>query len=95
MMTKAVLTKALAVRCNLYLPRAKMVKVKRTEAVENKKAATEAWMREAAGIFPLVAGPMMQVTVDLPYRTTRKTGERPRRIRAIPLALHFHRRRSR
>ena len=52
MMTMAVLTKALAVRCNLYLPRAEVMKVKRTEAVENKKAATEAWMRAVAGIFP-------------------------------------------
>ena len=66
MMTMAVLTKALAVRCNLYLPRAEVMKVKRTEAVENEKAATEAWMRAVAGIFPLLAGPMMQVTVDLP-----------------------------
>ena len=63
MMAMAVLTKALAVRCNLYLPRAEVMKVKRTEAVENKKAATEAWMRAVAGRFPLVAGPMMQVTV--------------------------------
>ena len=52
MMTMAVLTKALAVRYNLYLKRAEVMKVKRTEAVENKKAATEAWMTAVAGIFP-------------------------------------------
>ena len=66
MMTKAVLTKALAVRCRRYLLRAKMLMVERTEAVHNKKAAAVALMREVAGIFPWLAGPMMQVTVDLP-----------------------------
>ena len=49
MMAKAVLTKALAVRCKLYLPRAKMMMmVKRTEAVESKKAAALIWMRTVA-----------------------------------------------
>ena len=66
MVAKAVLTKALAVWCKLYLLRAMMVMMKRTEAVESKKAVAVVLMRMVAGIFPWLAGPMMQVTVDLP-----------------------------
>ena len=52
MMTKVVLTKALAVWCKLYLPRAKMLMVvKRTESVESKKAAALIWMRTVADLF--------------------------------------------
>ena len=66
MMAKAVLTKALAVRCKLYLPRAKMMMmVKRTEAVESKKAAALIWMRTVADIFPWLAGSLQQLVVDL------------------------------
>ena len=64
-MTMAVLTKALAVRCKRYLPRAEMMMVKRTEAVENKKAATLIWMRTVADIFPWLAGSLRQLVVDL------------------------------
>ena len=66
MMAKAALTKALAVRCRRYLLRAKMLMVKRTEAVDNKKASAVILMRAVAGRVPLLAGPIMQVTVDLP-----------------------------
>ena len=56
-MTKAVLTKALAVRCKGYLPRAKLLMVKqRTEAVESKKAAALILVKTVAGIFPWLAG---------------------------------------
>ena len=66
MMAKAVLTKALAVRCELYLPRAKMMMmVKRTEAVESKKAAALIWMRTVADLFPWLAGSLRQLVVDL------------------------------
>ena len=65
MVAKAVLTKALAVWCKLYLPRAKMMMVKRTEAVESKKAAALIWMRTVADIFPWLAGSLRQVVVDL------------------------------
>ena len=66
MMAKAVLTKALAVRCELYLPRAKILMVKqRTEAVESKKAAALIWMRTVADIFPWLAGSLRQLVVDL------------------------------
>ena len=65
MMAKAVLTKALAVRCRRYLPRAKMMMVKRTEAVESKKAAALIWMRTVADIFPWLAGSLRQLVVDL------------------------------
>ena len=66
MMAKAVLTKALAVRCKLYLSRAKMVMmVKRTEAVESKKAAALRWMKTVADIFPWLAGSLRQLVVDL------------------------------
>ena len=64
-MTKAVLTKALAVWCKLYLPRAKMMIVKRTEAVESKKAAALIWMRTVADLFPWLAGSLRQLVVDL------------------------------
>ena len=65
MMAKAVLTKALAVRCEGYLLRAKMMMVKRTEAVESKKAAALIWMRTVADIFPWLAGSLRQLVVDL------------------------------
>ena len=65
MMTMAVLTKALAVRCKRYLPRAEMMMVKRTEAVESKKAAALIWMRMVADRFPWLAGSLRQLVVDL------------------------------
>ena len=65
MMTKAVLTKALAVWSKLYLPRAKMMMVKRTEAVESKKAEALIWMKTVADIFPWLAGSLRQLVVDL------------------------------
>ena len=65
MMTMAVLTKALAVRYNLYLPKAEVMKVKRTEAVESKKAAALIWVRTVANIFPWLAGSLRQLVVDL------------------------------
>ena len=66
MMAKAVLTKALAVRCKLYLPRAKMMMMaERTEAVESKKAAALIWMRIVADLFPWLAGSLRQLVVDL------------------------------
>ena len=65
MMTKAGLTKALAVWCKLYLPRAKMVMMKRTEAVESKKAAASMLVKTVAGRFPWLAGSLRQLVVDL------------------------------
>ena len=67
MMTMAVLTKALAVRCKGYLSRAKLLMVvkQRTEAVESKKAAALIWMRTVADIFPWIAGSLLQLVVDL------------------------------
>ena len=74
MMTKAVLTKPLAVWCKLYLLRAKMVMMKRTEAVKSKKAGAVVLVRTVAGSFPWLAGPMMQVTVDLPLPDNPQNG---------------------
>ena len=67
MMTMAVLTTALAVRCKGYLSRAKLMMVvkRRTEAVESKKAVAVVLMGGGWQIS-VVAGPTMQVTVDLP-----------------------------
>ena len=67
MMTMAVLTKALAVRCKGYLPKAKLMMVvkQRTVAVESKKAATLIWMRTVADLFPWLAGSLRQLVVDL------------------------------
>ena len=66
MMTMAVLTKALAVRCEMYLPRAKMMMVKqRTMAVESKKAAALIWMRMVADLFPWLARSLGHLVVDL------------------------------
>ena len=67
MMTMAVLTKALAVRCKRYLPRAGLMVVvnQRTEAVESKKAAALIWMRTVADIFLWLAGSLRQLVVDL------------------------------
>ena len=65
MMTKAVLTKALVVWCKLYLLRAKMVMIKRTEAVESKKAAALILVKTVAGIFPWLEGSLRQLVMDL------------------------------
>ena len=65
MVAKAVLTEALAVWCKLKLPRAMMVVMKRTEAVESKKTATRILMKTVAAIFPWLAGSLRQLVMDL------------------------------